>query len=57
MASKEIVAVGDREEKGGVDDVKDEPQTQVQEKPQEWDRKLHWDLDEGDEFVRYRRKW
>jgi hypothetical protein len=29
----------------------------VTEKSQGWDPKRHWDLDEGDEHVRYRRRW
>jgi hypothetical protein len=27
------------------------------EKSGGWDPKRHWDLDEGDEHVRYRRRW
>lgn len=52
------------EKAGDVEKIKledgDEPELDVEsgrEKPKISDHRRHWDLDEGDEFIRYRRSW
>ncbi|PVF97426.1 ABC protein [Serendipita vermifera] len=38
-------------------DAKGEPNTVKPEPVQGWQHRRHWDLDEGEEHVRYRKKW